>query len=78
MPSQSKQEQVVNTFVKGLVTEAGEMTFPENASVDELNCDLRRDGTRRRRLVLRQKLTRQTQPLPSQTTKRLVQVLGVT
>lgn len=50
MPSQSKQEQVVNTFVKGLVTEAGEMTFPENASVDELNCDLRRDGTRRRRL----------------------------
>jgi len=33
-----------------LITEAGELTFPEGASVDELNCDLRRDGTRRRRL----------------------------
>ena len=26
------------------------MTFPEGASVNELNCDLRRDGSRRRRL----------------------------
>lgn len=26
------------------------MTFPDGASVDELNCDLRRDGSRRRRL----------------------------
>ena len=39
-----------NTFVKGLITEAGELTFPKDASVDELNCDLRRDGSRRRRL----------------------------
>tara|TARA_R110002020_G_scaffold109660_2_gene253686 strand:- start:3630 stop:5810 length:2181 start_codon:yes stop_codon:yes gene_type:complete len=37
-------------FVKGLVTEAGELTFPENASIDELNCDLSRKGNRRRRL----------------------------
>lgn len=48
MPQQ-KQEKVVNTFVKGLITEAGELTFPPDASVDELNCDLRRDGSRRRR-----------------------------
>jgi hypothetical protein len=40
----------VNTFVKGLITEAGELTFPEDASVDELNCLLQRDGSRRRRL----------------------------
>lgn len=48
---QSLTQKVVNTFVKGLITEASELTFPENASVDELNCDLRRDGSRRRRLA---------------------------
>ncbi len=48
---QSLSQKAVNTFVKGLITEASELTFPENASVDELNCDLRRDGSRRRRLA---------------------------
>lgn len=38
------------TFNKGLITEASEMGFPQDASVDELNCDLTRKGTRRRRL----------------------------
>jgi len=47
---QSVTQRPANTFVKGLITEAGELTFPENASVDELNCDLFRDGSRRRRL----------------------------
>lgn len=47
---QSLNQKAVNTFVRGLITEAGELTFPEGASVDELNCDLRRDGSRRRRL----------------------------
>lgn len=46
---QSLIQRTVNTFVKGLITEASELTFPENASVDELNCSLERDGTRRRR-----------------------------
>ena len=46
---QSLVQRTVNTFVKGLITEASELTFPENASVDELNCSLERDGTRRRR-----------------------------
>lgn len=41
-----------NTFVGGLVTEAGALTFPPEASIDELNCDLRKDGSRRRRLGL--------------------------
>lgn len=40
------------TFVKGLITEAGELTFPEDASVDELNCALYRDGSRGKRLAI--------------------------
>lgn len=46
---QSLNQKTVNNFVKGLITEAAELTFPDGASVDELNCDLRRDGSRRRR-----------------------------
>jgi hypothetical protein len=38
------------TFVKGLITEANPLTFPENASLDEDNFDLKRDGSRERRL----------------------------
>lgn len=38
-----------NTFVKGLITEASPLTFPENASIDEQNFVLNRDGSRRRR-----------------------------
>tara|TARA_R110000823_G_scaffold222404_1_gene350770 strand:- start:3154 stop:5307 length:2154 start_codon:yes stop_codon:yes gene_type:complete len=40
----------VTVFNKGLITEAGELTFPDGASVDELNMSLLRDGSRRRRL----------------------------
>ncbi len=47
--AQSLTQKTVNNFVKGLITEAAELTFPEGASVNELNCDLRRDGSRRRR-----------------------------
>lgn len=39
-----------NTFVGGLVTEASPLTFPDNASIDEVNFELLRDGSRRRRL----------------------------
>lgn len=46
---QSLNQKVTNTFIKGLITEAGELTFPPDASVDELNCLLERDGSRRRR-----------------------------
>lgn len=38
------------TFVKGLITEASPLTFPENASLDEDNFELLRNGSRRRRL----------------------------
>lgn len=40
----------VNSFIRGLVTEASPLTFPDNASLDEDNFDLRRDGSRDRRL----------------------------
>ena len=52
MPQQVTQKPTV-LFNKGLITEAGELTFPEGASVDELNCDLQRDGSRKRRLGLK-------------------------
>ena len=38
------------TFVRGLITEATALTFPENASIDEDNFVLNRDGSRQRRL----------------------------
>lgn len=46
----SKVERKFNTFVKGFVTEAGPLTFPENATLDEDNFVLNRDGSRERRL----------------------------
>ena len=46
---QSLSSTSVNTLVKGLITEATPLTFPENASVDELNCIGRQDGSRGRR-----------------------------
>lgn len=40
----------INTFVAGLITEASPLTFPANASLDEDNFTLNRDGSRQRRL----------------------------
>lgn len=42
----------VNNFVKGLITEASPLNFPANASLEEENFNLNRDGTRDRRLGL--------------------------
>ena len=39
-----------NTFVKGLITEATPTDFPAGATVEDLNWDLFRDGSRRRRM----------------------------
>lgn len=39
----------VNNFIKGLITEASVMSYPEGASSDELNCDLLKNGARQRR-----------------------------
>lgn len=48
MPKQGTRAEV-NTFVKGLITEASPLNFPANASLDEVNFELLRNGTRRRR-----------------------------
>jgi hypothetical protein len=42
----------LNTFVAGLVTEASPLTFPPNASLDEENFILNKNGSRARRLGL--------------------------
>lgn len=42
----------VNNFTLGLITETSPLTFPPNASLDELNFELSRKGTRYRRLGL--------------------------
>ena len=49
MPRQTAGVEV-NAFVKGLITEASPLTFPDNASLDEMNMVLNKDGSRRRRL----------------------------
>lgn len=45
-----KSEKQINAFIKGLITEASPLTFPQNASLDEDNFILNRDGSRERRL----------------------------
>ncbi len=47
---QNLNQRTVNNLIKGLITESAELTFPEGASIDELNCSLSRDGSRSRRL----------------------------
>ena len=42
-------EKLYKSFIQGLVTEASPLTFPENASIDEDNFVLNRDGSRSRR-----------------------------
>lgn len=49
MPKQAQRANI-NAFVKGLITEASPLNFPDQASLDELNFTLNNDGTRQRRL----------------------------
>jgi hypothetical protein len=44
------KEKVYSSFVKGIITEASPLTYPENSSIDEDNFLLKRDGSRSRRL----------------------------
>lgn len=48
--AQTQANKEYATFVRGIVTEASPLTFPENASIDEQNFVLNRDGSRNRRL----------------------------
>lgn len=47
--SQSKANKTYRSFVRGLMTEASPLTYPENTSFDELNTVLSRKGDRTRR-----------------------------
>jgi len=49
MPTASGNKTYFN-FVKGIITEASPLLFPESASIDEDNFLLNRDGSRQRRL----------------------------
>src|SRR3990167_786766 len=44
------QRAEVNNFIRGLITEASPLNYPPNASLDEENFELNRDGSRDRRL----------------------------
>lgn len=48
--TRAKANKLYRTFVKGLITEAGFLTYPEDASTDELNTVIRGKGSRSRRL----------------------------
>jgi len=50
MPVKQSQPAEVISFVGGLITEASILNFPPNATTDETNFVLNRDGTRDRRL----------------------------
>lgn len=52
MPRQFNQS-VRTQFNKGLLTEFSELNFPNEASIDELNCDLFKAGNRTKRLGLK-------------------------
>lgn len=47
--ARGKTSKLYRTFVKGLITEAGFLTYPENASTDELNTVIKNKGSRSRR-----------------------------
>jgi len=47
--AQTLNSRVVNDFTGGLITEASQLKFPPNSSIDELNMDISVKGTRRRR-----------------------------
>lgn len=49
MPNRVNQRPTL-VFNKGLITEGSDLSFPEGASVDELNMELEKNGSRRRRL----------------------------
>lgn len=55
MTRQVGQQQFI-TFVKGLNTEAGPLTFPENSTIEDINCVLTLKGSHKRRYGLKQEI----------------------
>src|SRR5690242_1373810 len=50
MPGRGQLNKLYRSFNKGLITEAGFLNYPEDASTDELNTVLYKSGNRSRRL----------------------------
>lgn len=48
--ARAKTNRLYRTFVKGLITEASPLTYPEDATISEDNCEIFRKGNRSRRL----------------------------
>lgn len=48
--ARAKANKLYRTFTRGLITEASPLTYPEDASIDELNTVISRKGNRTRRL----------------------------
>lgn len=48
--ARARTNKLYHTFVKGLITEASHLTYPEDASLDELNTVISRKGNRTRRV----------------------------
>lgn len=48
--ARAKTNKLYRTFTKGLITEASYLTYPEDASIDELNTVISRKGNRTRRV----------------------------
>ena len=48
MPKQGQRFEI-KAFIKGLITEASPLNFPAEATIDEENFELRKNGTRERR-----------------------------
>lgn len=47
--SRAQGNKLYSNFSRGLITEASAIAFPENATIDELNCDIQENGVRVRR-----------------------------
>lgn len=60
----AKTTKLYRTFVKGLITEAGYLTYPADSSVDELNTVLSRKGNRTRRQGIKYEQNFVLNPLP--------------
>jgi len=66
-----KSEKQINSFIKGLITESNPLTYPENASMDEDNFVLNRDGSRSRRLGMEYEEDYQLNPLGTYSTNNI-------
>lgn len=68
MPISSGEINQLRAANKGIITEASPLEFPEGATLDEQNFVLNRDGSRQRRLGIRQELSGTEQPTSTSST----------